>query len=224
LGSEDEIISDSIQGDNGVTPFYLNNINSIELSKCWAENDRANGIYKLFLAYAGSTTVSYCINFNYRTGTFYPDDGRPFNSGVLAADTADNLYMLGCNYNGRIHCMDSGNTDAGTPINDCYVSPYYYNKSPSRVHKAQQIDLFFSESSSGNICYQDRSNFKNDWSKTHHIALNKAGSCQQIRNTIDIPETQNVYQFRLGSSANTAEPWQLNLIDFTNTDLGIGRD
>jgi hypothetical protein len=222
LGSEDEIISDTIQFDNNITPFYLDNINSLELNKCWAENDKKNGLYKLFLAYGDSSTVSHCLNFNYRTGTLYPDNGRPFNSGVLAADTADNLYMLGCNYNGRIHCMDSGNTDAGISVDDCYVSPFYYNQSPSRVHKAQQIDLFFSESSSGSLCYQERNDFRNEWGETHHIILDKAGSCQQIRHTQDIPETQNVYQFRLGSSANTAETWQLNLIDFSNSDIGIG--
>lgn len=222
LGSEDEIISDSIQFDNNITPFYLDNINSIELNKCWAENDRKNGIYKLFLAYNGSSTVSYCVNFNYRTGTLYPDNGRPYQSGILAADTADNLYMLGCNYNGRIHCMDSGNTDAETPVDDHYISPFFYNISPSRVHKGQQIDLFFSESSSGILCYQERNDFKNEWGECHDIELTKAGSSQQIRNTIDIPETQNVYQFRLSSSANTAEPWQLNLIDFTNSDIGVG--
>ncbi len=224
LGSEDEIISDSIQEDNGITPFYLNNINSIDMNKCWAENDKGKGIYRLFLVYDGSSTVSHCVNFNYRTGTIYPDNGRPFNSGVLAADTADNLYMLGCNYNGRIHCMDSGNTDAGTPVDDYYVSPYFYNQSPSRVHKGQQIDLFFTESSSGTLCYQERNDFKNNWSECHDIPLTKAGSSQQIRNTIDIPETQNVYQFRLSSSSNTAEPWQLNLIDFTNSDIGVGND
>lgn len=224
LGAEDEIISDSVQFNNNITPFYLDNINSIELNKCWAENDRKNGIYKLFLAYAGSSTVSYCINFNYRTGTIYPDNGRPYQSGVLAADTADNLYMLGCNYNGRIHCMDSGNTDAETPVDEHYISPYFYNQSPSRVHKAQQIDLFFSETSSGTLCYQERNNFKNDWSECHDIPLTKASSSQQIRHTIDIPETQNVYQFKLSSSANTAEPWQLNLIDLTNSDIGVGSD
>ncbi len=224
LGSEDEIISDIIQEDNNITPFYLNNINSIELNKCWAENDRANGIYKLFLAYGDSSVISHCINLNYRTGTLYADNGRPFNSGILAADTADNLYMLGCNYNGRIHCMDSGNTDADIPVDDHYVSPFYYNQSPSRVHKGQQIDLFFSESSSGTLCYQERNDFKNDWSECHDIPLTKAGSSQQIRHTIDIPETQNVYQFKLGSSANTAEPWQLNLVDLTNTDIGVGND
>ena len=224
LGAEDEIISDSVQFDNGITPFYLDNINSIELNKCWAENDRQNGIYKLFLAYAGSSTVSYCINFNYRTGTIYADNGRPYQSGVLAADTADNLYMLGCNYNGRIHCMDSGNTDAETAVDDHYISPFFYNQSPSRVHKGQQIDLFFSETSSGTLCYQERNDFKNDWGECHDIPLTKAGSSQQIRKTIDIPETQNVYQFKLSSSASTAEPWQLNLIDISNSDIGIGND
>src|SRR3990167_754017 len=140
-GAEDEIISDNIQKDNGITPFYLDNIEGLNLNKCWAEDDRKAQIYRLYLVYGGSTTISYALNFNYRTGAFYPEDNRPFQSGVLASDTADNLFMLACNYNGRIHILDSGNTEGITGINEYYISPFYYPQSPSRVHKSQQIDL-----------------------------------------------------------------------------------
>ena len=222
-GSEDEIISDVLQTDNGITPFYLDNINMLNLSQCWAENDRKAQVYRLYLVYGDSSTTSYCLNFNYRTGALYPEDGRPYQSGVLASDTADNLFMLACNYNGRIHIIDSGNAEGTTPINDYYVSPLFYRQSPSRVHKAQQIDMFYSVSSSGNLYLEDRSNFSTVWNLRKEMTMVGAISSLQIRHTIDIPETVNTYQFKLSSSANTAEPWQLNLIDYSNSELGIGR-
>lgn len=222
-GSNDEIISDQLDDDNGFTPFYLDNINSIDLNKCWAENDRKAQVYRLFVVYAGSSTVSYCLCFNYREGSFYPEDNRPYNSGVLASDTADNLFMLGCNYNGYVGVMDSGNTEMGVPINDYYITPLYFNKSPSRVHKAQQLDLFFSTSSSGNIYLENRTNFSNVFNLVKEMTLVSAVSSIQIRHTIDIPETVNTCQFKLSSSSNTAEPWQLNLIDYSNSELGLGR-
>src|SRR3990167_11367752 len=140
-GADDDMISDHIAQDNGITEFYLDNISALLLDKCWAEDDKTSQVYKLFLVYAGSTTVSYSINFNYRAGAFYPAHTQPFQSGVLAADTANNLFMLACNYNGRIHILDSGNTEGITGINEYYISPFYYPQSPSRVHKSQQIDL-----------------------------------------------------------------------------------
>src|SRR3990167_1175854 len=224
LGLDDEIISDNVQQNNEMTPFYLDNINALKLNECWAENDKKNQIYKLYLVYGGSSTVSYCLNFNYRTGAWYPDDDTPFPSGVLANDTADNLYMLACDYNGYIHQINSGNTRSGVAINEYYVSPFLYQQSPSHVHKGQQIDMFFSVSSSGTIYFEDRNQFSNVWDLRKTMTLANAISSVQIRHTIDIPETMNVYQFKLSSSANTAEPWRCNLIDYSQSNLGIGKE
>lgn len=223
-GGDDEIISDNIQNNNGITPFYLSNISNLDLEKCWAENDKKAQVYRLFLVYANSSTISYALNFNYRTGSFYPEDNRPYQSGILAEDTASNLFMLGCNYNGRVCVMDSGNTEAGVAINEQYTSPFYYHQSPSNVKKNQQVDLFFSITSSGTLYYEDRSQFSNIWNgivKT--MTLASAISSTQIRHTIDIPVTNNVYQFKVSSSANTAEPWNCNLIDFSASNYGIGK-
>ncbi len=223
-GGDDEIISDNIQNNNGITPFYINNINNIALENCWAENDKKSQVYRLFVAYANSSTVSYALNFNYRTGAFYPEDNRPYQSGVLAEDTASNLFMIGCNYNGRVCIMDSGNTEIGTVINESYISPFYYQQSPSHVKKNQQIDMFFTATSSGTVYYEDRTQFSNVWNGlVKEMTLASAISSIQIRHTVDIPTTDNVYQFKLSSSANTAEPWNCNLIDFSASDYGIGK-
>ena len=222
LGGEDEIISDQIQDDNGITSFYLDNINSVDLNKCWAENDKKAQVYRLFLVCGNSSTVSYCLNFNYRTGALYPEDNRSFQSGVLAEDTASNLSMLACNYNGRIHVLDSGNTEAAVPVNDHFISPLLYLQTPTRVHKAQQINLFFSPSDTNCIYFEDRSQFSSVWNLRKAITLSSAVSSIQIRHTIDVPETMNTYQFRLSSSSCTSEPWRLNLIDYSQSNLGLG--
>ena len=223
FGADDEIISDHLSKDNGITPFYLDNISSINLNKCWAEDDKKAQVYRLFLAYGGSSTISYSLCFNYRAGSWYPENNRPYQSGVLAADTADNLHMLGCNYNGRVTLMDSGNIEAGVAIDDQHISPFLYQQSPSRVFKSQQMNMFFAVSSSGTIFLEDRSQFSSFFSLRKEMTLASAISSIQIRQSVDIPESMNVYQFKLSSSANTADPWQCNLIDLSLSDLGIGK-
>ena len=223
FGADDEIISDHLSKDNGITPFYLDNISSINLNKCWAEDDKKAQVYRLFLTYGGSSTISYSLCFNYRSGSWYPENNRPYQSGVLAADTADNLHMLGCNYNGRVTLMDSGNIEAGVAIDDHHISPFLYQQSPTRVFKSQQMNMFFAVSSSGTIFLEDRSQFSNVFSLRKEMTLASAISSIQIRHSIDIPESMNVYQFKLSSSANTADPWQCNLIDLSLSDLGIGK-
>ncbi|MEK9208427.1 MAG: hypothetical protein AAB922_08125, partial [Patescibacteria group bacterium] len=136
---------------------------SVDLNKCWAEDDKKAQVYRLFLAYGGSSTISYSICFNYRAGSWYPENNRPYQSGILAADSADNLHMLGCNYNGRVSLMDSGNTEAGVAIDDYHISPFFYLQSPARVHKSQQINMFLDVSSSGTIYLEDRGQFSNVW-------------------------------------------------------------
>lgn len=224
LGADDEIISDHIAKNNDITPFYLDNISSVDLNKCWAEDDKKAQVYRLFLAYGDSSTVSYCLNFNYRAGSWYVDDTRPYQSGILAADTADNLFMMGCNYNGRINVMDSGNTEAGVAINEYHISPFLYQQSPARVFKSQQISMFFTTSSSGTLYLEDRNQFSNVFNLRKTMTLASAISAIQIKHTIDIPENMNVYQFKLSSSANTAEPWQCNLIDLSLADIGLGKE
>jgi hypothetical protein len=130
--------------------------------------------------------------------------------------------MMAGDYNGYIYHLDSGNMDVKTPINDYYISPFYYRRTPSRVTRQQQIDLFFKVSSSGTIYYEDRSQFSNKWNLAKSFTLGDAIEAIQIRQTLDIPSTENVYQFKISSSANTANPWQLNLIDLSNSEVGIG--
>lgn len=222
-GSDSEYISEIIQKNNGITSFYLDNISTSLINKSWAENDTEKGIYSLHVVYGGTNAVTYSINFNYRTGAFYAYDNLPFQSGVLAEDTANGKHMLACGYNGFIYHMDSGNLDVTTGVNDYYTSPFISNQSPSRVQKHQQVDMYFSPTSSGTIHIEDRTQFSSIWKLRQSFTVTNTESNHQIRQTIDVPETYNVYQFKVSSSANSANPWQLNLIDLAHHDVGIGK-
>lgn len=222
-GVNDEIISDNIKYDNGMTKFYLDNINDAEIEKCWAEDDRSKNTYKLHVVYASSSTVSYSINFNYRVGALFPYQNQVFQSGVLAEDTGGKLHMLACDYDGYVHHLDSGNTDITAGIDGQYASPFLYNKSPVNVQKAQQVNLYFSVTSSGTLYLEDRSQFSNVWNLNKEFSLGSAISSVQIRQTVDVPEHVNVYQYKISNSANTAEPWQLNLADYSGLEIGMGK-
>lgn len=223
-GTDDETLSESIREDNGVTPFYMDNINDIGLAKSWAENDVKAQMYRLFVAYGTSETlVTHCVNYNYQAKALFVDDNRIFHSGVLALDTADCPHMLACTYDGYIHHIDSGNTDAGTAIQDSYISPLYYKQNPAVVSKAQQLGLYFGVKSSGTIYIEDATQYSTTFELRKTFTLGNAISSIQIEQLIDLPLSFNSYQFKISSSSNTAEPWQCNYINLQQADLGLGK-
>lgn len=222
-GVDDEIISDQIEEDNGITPFYMKNINDSYISSAWAENDKKAQTYRCYVAYGTSTLISHSINLNYRVGALYPYQNTPYQSGIFAEDTDSTLHMLACGYNGRIYHVDSGNRDVTTAVNDYYISPFLFKSSPVQTHKAQQIDMFFKPTSSGTVYYEDREQYSTVWNLRKSFTLGSAVSNVQIRISADIPSTCNVYQYKLSSSANTANPWRLNLADYSHSSLGIGQ-
>lgn len=222
-GNDDNIISAGIKLNNQITPFYLDNLQSLDFKECWAEDDKPNHIYRLFLPYAGSGTVTHAICYDYRIGSFFPYQGQNYQSGVLASDTADGLRMLACNYNGRVHILNSGNADAGTAIDEQYVSPLIFSQSPTKVQKSQEIDLFFKPTSSGTIYLEDRTQFSNVWNLRKTFTLASAISNVMIQQSVDIPESMNVYQYKLSSSANTAESWKCFATDYSFSQQGAGK-
>jgi hypothetical protein len=120
--------------------------------------------------------------------------------------------------------MDSGNLDGGvTPINDYFESPIMFEKTPSQAHKGHKTDLFFSNTTSGKIVYQDRTDYSNEWRTRRSFTI--GGSTHKIVHyeSIDIPEFYNTYQFRISSSSGTSAPWRLQRYDHFTKGLGIGR-
>jgi len=160
----------------------------------------------------------------------YPFSNQPYNT-MCVAESAGRQFLMAVDRSGYAHIMNSGNLDAGIiPIDEQYDSPLLFNKSPSEVTKNNQINFFFSHDSCGTVYFQQRFDFSRIFSEMKALR-NKNGEAEflgtestlQIIRTVDLPSVQNIYQYRLTSSAGTADPWKLTHFDLLNKSLGFGR-
>ena len=229
-GSNDTIISDSVENDNGYCDFALSKVSRVGsgLIVSYAEVDSNEQEYRLGLAIGTkSTQTTHHLVLNNRTMAFYPYSNQPYNTMVMA-ESNNTRVLLAFDRSGFCHIMNSGNLDAGiTPINEVYDSPLIFNKTPVIVSKAHEIDLFFKKTSSGIINYQDRVDMSNIFSKQNPlIELKGTESSILLRRTEDVPSVQNTYQFRItssGNDTNTADPWKMVRVDYLQQNLGLGK-
>ena len=224
-GSEDEIISGNIEDGDGLSEVSLEDVNESALAVAFAETDTNEQTYKLWLPMAGSTRATHAFVYDPSLAAFYPFDNQQFQGAVMAeSGGAASRELICVTRSGRVHLINSGNTDAGTAITDVYDSPLFYGKTPKVATKSQHISFYFSVTSSGSVFFQDRTNFSDTFGPARAIiSFADTANKIQLTKTIDVPMTQNVYQYRLTSSASTAEPWALNRVDLELSDLGIGR-
>jgi len=201
----------------------MNNVNDNNLKFAWGENDKREKLYRLMMVYGASDRISKEIIYNYRANAFYPSENRKFQFGVSAQDTAGGLHMMACDYSGRIHHLDSGNTDAGAAIDEHYTSHFIYPQSPSQVHKAQKAYTYWDVDSTGMIYFEDRTDFSNIWNSRKNFEIVSTLSAVQTSQAIDLPTIAKTYQYKVHSSASTANPWQLNKFDYVQTTLGVGK-
>lgn len=232
-GYQDDIISDNVENDNDYCEFAMQKISLFGsgLIVSNAEFDQNLQEYRLNLAIgAMSTQTTHAIVFNARTLAMYPYYNQPFNTTCMA-ESGGKQFLMGFDRSGRCHILNSGNLDAGvTPINEIYDSPLLFQKSPAEVTKNKQINFFFSHDSCGTLYYQERFDFSRIYSPMRPLR-NYAGDAElkgtestlQLIRTVDLPSVQNVYQFRVTSSAGTADPWKLTHFDLLNTPHGFGR-
>ena len=217
-GSEDLTISDNIEKNNNICEFALNKIEDSQLKNSFAEVDTNENFYKIGLAITPSSKITHIACLNLRTGAWFPYRyGKDFLSMTMA-DSANRSYLMGFDYQGYCHMMDTGN---GT-VNEWYDSLFLFNKAPNVVSKQRKMYLFFDETSSGTLNYQEAINFSRTFKTRDTIKLVTTDSVNQIKKTIDIPVTCNVYQYRITSNSNTANPWKLNRVDLSSTDFGVG--
>lgn len=224
-GSDDKIISTDIENDNTMCDFAMEKI-SYALSGLTISHsmlDKNENVYKLCVAIgADSMATTHMLNFDGRTMAFYPYQNMPFNTMVMA-ESGKRLFPLAFDRSGYCHIIDSGNLDAGiTPINEVYDSPFLFEKSPSAISKSQRIDFYFTRSSAGTLYYQERVDFSAIFKPRDQFTITNDTTKVQIKKPIDIPQTAGVYQYRLTTSAGTADPWILNRTDYFLHGLGIG--
>ena len=228
-GSNDKIISDRVENDNGMCEFAMEKISyaGSGLTLSFAETDDQQQVYKLAVAIGGNTqNATHFLCLDARTKSFYPYDySRIKFMSMCMAESGNRRYLMAVDQSGWIHMMDSGNTDRNTyAIDEHLDSPFLYEKSPSQMAKTQKIDLYFSVNSAGRVYYQDRIDFASTYEAPRQIFSVTSGGKVQHVESIDIPSTHNAYQYRLSSSASTTTPWRLNRVDYFLTGLGIGKE
>ena len=220
-GADDQIISTPIEQDNSMSEVFLENINTPFIEKCHAQVDENEQVYRLWLVMTPSTETTHCVCLNLRTGAWYPYSNQSFNSAVMA-ESGNSRLLIGVRRDGFVHSMNSGNLDGTTPIDEFYESPYFF-KTPRTVTKSEKISLYFSATSSGTVHFQDRLDYSNTFGPSRaQIMLADTVSTTIVNKVIDIPFTQNVYQYRITSSASTANPWKMSRTDIEGMDLGLG--
>lgn len=226
-GSDDKIISNQVEKDNGQCDFALDRISTqgSGLTISFAETDYNENVYKLCVAIGeNSMQTTHFINFDGRSQAFYPYSRMHFNTMVMA-ESGGVRYLMAFDRSGRVHMMNSGNLDGNTtPIDDVYDSPLKYDKSPSQSHKGHKTDLFFANNTCGAIYYFDRIDFQNQWNLREKFFISGSDQSYQIHKQIDTPDSYNVYQYRITSSSGTSDPWQLNRDDVFTQGLGIGKN
>ena len=231
-GYDDQIISDNVENNNDYCEFAMQNISlaGSGLLVSNAEFDPNTQEYRLNVAIGAQTTqTTHALVLNARTLSIYPYSNQPFNT-MCVAESAGKQFLMAVDRSGFCHIQNSGNLDVATPINEIYDSPLLFNKSPSEVSKNKQISFFFGHDSCGTIYYQERFDFSRVFSGMkplrNHLGeaeLLGTESSLILSRTVDLPSVQNIYQYRVTSSAGTANPWKIIHFDLLNSSLGYGR-
>jgi len=226
-GFGDQIISDSVENDNDYCDFALKKVSyyGSGLIISHAEFDQIEQEYRLNVAIgAQSTQTTHALCLNARTLAMYPYSNQGFQA-MCIAESNNQQALMAVDRSGFCHILNSGNLDAyNVPINENYDSPIMYKDNPQIVSKSHEIDFYFGHESSGTVYYQDRVDLSRVYSEQRPFAefLGTESSLLLIR-SIDLKSTHNTYQFRISSSAGTANPWKLTRFDMLQTGLGQGK-
>ena len=224
-GSDDVILSDNIENDNSMAEFSTSRISyaGSGLVINHSVYDPIEQEYRLCVAIgSASSETTHAILINARTLAMYPYSNQRFQS-MCVAESANRQYLIGVDRSGRVHVINSGNLDINLAVDEHYDSPFIYRRDPAEVSKASHIDFYLTPTSSGTMNYQDRSDFSSVYQPiSATTGLVTTNSVNLIKWSVDVPSTQNIYQFRLISSANTANPWKLVRIGYFLEGMGIG--
>lgn len=228
-GQNDAIVSDKVENDNGMCNFATSKISyqGSGLTVSFGKTDYNELVYKLGVAIGPqSGQVTHMVCLNGRTNAIYPYDyTQSALMTMCMAESGNRRYLLAVDQSGWVHQMDSGNRDRNThAINDIVDSPFLFDRSPSNSSKSNKIDLFFTVNSAGRLLFQDRIDFSSSFATRQDINIGSNNSSVQHYESVDLPSTQNVYQWRLTSSSSTTVPWELNRTDYFLNSLGIGRE
>ena len=221
-GTEYRVVSDNVEFNNGQSQFAMQDIQTSAIQKSHSEYDTQEELYKLWVAIQPSTETTHCINLNLRTLGMFAYDNQGFNTAVMA-ESGNFRHLFGVKRGGDVHWMDTSNTDNGAAINSFYDSPPLFARNPGTVSKSQKIDFYLGVTSSGSLHYQDRNEFKSAYATREVFSFPDTSGVTQLRKSINIPSTQNVYQYRITDSSSTASSWKIRRTHYAATELGVGK-
>ena len=222
---EDRIISEDIDQDNKLCDFAMTKISYAGSGPVisFGRTDLNDQTYKLCVAVGeDSTQTTHFINYNGLNQAFFPDTAPAFNTMTMA-ESGNRKYMMAFDRSGRCHMLGSGNLDGNTsPVDEVYDSNFIFEKAPSEYHKGHRTDLFFQNRTSGIVFYKDRTDYKNDFITREQFVINGSDRSFQFNKSVDVPESYNVYQYRITSSSGTNTPWLLIREDHFTEGQGVG--
>lgn len=234
-GFYDRFISNNIENNNGLCDFATSKISyaGSGLQVCHGLLNPVTQEYRLNVAIGSqSTQTTHGIVLNARNNALYPYSNQGWQT-MCIAESNNQRALMAFDRSGFCYILDSGNLDGIIPIAEVYDTPPLFSQSPEVVSKGHQLNLFFGISSSGNIYQQSRVDLSNQWGVQSPLSNAKGNTTLtgtenaiKILRTIDVKETYNTIQFRLTSSSgtlNTANPWELDRLDFLQQGFGIGK-
>ena len=229
-GFNEMFISDNVESDNGICDFAMSKISYSGSGLTYSNGifDPIEQEYRLNVVIGQqSSQTTHSILLNTRSKALYPYANQSYQA-MCTAESDNRLHLMACDRAGLVHVLNSGNTDAGVPINEIYESPFIFNKVPGMVSKGGKIDLFFKPTSAGTIYFQDKADFQKVYpDRRKELDIQETDengkAVTHIYRSIDIPSTHNILQYSLMSSSSTTEPWVLTHTDFYQQSMGIGR-
>lgn len=231
-GFDDMFVSDNIENDNDQCNFAMEKISyaGSGLIVSHAVLNTVTQEYRMNVAIgADSTQTTHGIVLNARNLAFYPYSNQMFQT-MCMAQSNNQSHLMAADRSGFVYILDSGNLDVATPVNEVYDSPPLFSKMPEMVSKGKQLNLFFAKDSCGTVFYQERYNLSATYPPMKRLtdregASEMTGTENMIKlvRTIDVKATYNTIQFRFTSSAGTANPWQLDRLDYLQQGFGIGQ-
>lgn len=114
--------SEKIDVTNGISSFYMQNINAAALNNCFAIVHEDINMYELVVCVGTKTVPDVSIWYNYILKSFWPMTNRNFVYGNISDNAAGKRVNYTQGTNGKIYLVNSGSNDDGSAINAYWIS------------------------------------------------------------------------------------------------------
>jgi hypothetical protein len=133
-------ISSSIENSNGISSYYMQNINAQALDKVHAVLHDDNPWYELFIPLGNDTACGHSLIYDYLAKAFWPNDNKNFRSSIQSDDGAgQRRAYVGATTSGFVSLTPSTTSDNGSAINANWTSPKVGD--PTIMSQFDEVDV-----------------------------------------------------------------------------------